>query len=217
MTETRETWIVDQMEEQDVYRFVKENSLCSSYENDIFDISVTTRSSRARSDPQRNDVILKRWITLEQLKTSRRGFGGRIGIIPYCYEGEKLHYIINRSNRNRYSDFGGGFRKNEYPYNGLLREIREEIPCWYPYLSDLVEDVPLIYCEENMSAKSDQLRLNILVFLKVDKRHLSPFEPSKEVTDIYYMNQNEIDELYQTDLNQGLKMLRSLQLKNRLC
>ncbi len=151
--------------------------------------------------------IKRKIINFNQLKSIPASiFGGRIGIIPWypikisvinTQTGREENVttnmmILGLTNIFYLSDFGGGFKKFEdkkqtislTPYEGLKRELEEEVPMWKKYLiSTLHKTSPLILVTEEYSNHNISY-VDILLFLSIDIDKLDEFNP------IVNMNEN---------------------------
>jgi hypothetical protein len=155
--------------------------------------------------------IMVEWsITLDQFKAIEKGNGGRAGIIPFFYENFQPYYLLNMSDRELLSDFGGGIKKKQKIYDGFVRELDEEIPKWKNELIRSLEDVGnyhLIHCIETIYLdKEDEpngfLRHLILVICQVDPSRLlydddnkllyNEMPVSKEVQRLITMSHSEL-------------------------
>ena len=166
-----------------------------------------------------NMIVTKRWLSLEQLKSASEGYGGRIGLLPYFYDAitGKRMYMLNISNRNLYSDFGGGFKLNRSPYKGLLKELSEEAPQWADYfierLNEITDFPPVIYFTENILSTRQQLRTDIMIVLQIDPSKLSEFVQTKEVKELKIVDDDDLFTLFNTQydkLNNGLRLIRTI-------
>jgi len=85
-------------------------------------------------------VKTHRYLTFDQFSKIPKGFGGRVGVLVYYIEDEQRHYVLNISNRQLYSDFGGGVKKKWSPYEGLKKELSEEVPQWVDLFMKKIQD-----------------------------------------------------------------------------
>ncbi len=173
-------------------------------------------------------------ISLNDLKNLSIGsfHHGRIGVIPYYVEDNVKNYIINKSNKGLFSDFGGGISKNEHPYfDGLKRELDEECPVWSKYILEKIEtnDILLeqsvdISSNNNSTALqilyrefNNQITKYILILLEVDKCMINSFKKSKEVKELHILKSFELYKLvnFCQKINNGLMQLK-LACKGRL-
>jgi hypothetical protein len=164
----------------------------------------------------RDDLVgkirVEKIVTMNEIKQVQSGYGSsRIGIVVLCMHSR--NYLFNTSNRGLYSDFGGGIRKKESLYDGMIREVGEEIPFWAEYFLKCTED-DYVKCHvvETLHVEKPELnRIEALVFIMIDDdifEQMAPFEPTKEVENIFYVPEMYIkDWLESTDntlLNTGL-------------
>jgi hypothetical protein len=169
--------------------------------------------------------VINRSLTWRQFKQIPKGYGGRVGVLLYYINEDGMrHYILNISNRQLYSDFGGGVKAKSTPYEGLVSELRQEVPQWADELLEemakMGEDRMIIYNNENINTTG--LRMETMIILPVDKRILSTFRETKEVRELVIMNEGEfydllfhtvmVDDVYGAvvqHLNNGLVMIRN--------
>lgn len=97
-------------------------------------------------------------------------------------EDSQRHYVLNISNRQLYSDFGGGVKKKLSPYEGLTKELSEEVPQWADNKNII------IYNEENLSADDRNIRTETMIIFQIEKNILSSFRGTEEVRDLVVMN-----------------------------
>jgi hypothetical protein len=124
------------------------------------------------------------------------GIGGRVGVIPWFQatvvgkDGERRETPMVRlcvSNHLYLSDFGGGFRKITSPYDGLIKELEEEVPSWKDeILVQLRHPSTFILALEQCAARpgvKDPIPLQFLLFPHVSAQRLEQahFQPTDEV------------------------------------
>ena len=164
----------------------------------------------------RDDLVgkirVEKVVTLDNIKEVSAGYGSsRIGIVVLF--GYSRNYLFNVSNRGLYSDFGGGISKKEKLYDGLVREVKEEIPIWADYFLHCAEAEGVkCHVVESLHIEKPELnRIEALVFIMIDDNEfetLPLFEPTSEVNSIFIVPEMYIkDWLQRTDntlLNTGL-------------
>jgi hypothetical protein len=159
-------------------------------------------------------VYSNRWLSLEEFKSIPSGYGGRVGVLPYFVEDGQTYYLLNISNRGLNSDFGGGLKAKMTPYHGLIKELKEEAPQWadlYLHKLEDLSDPPVIYSEEKMLTNTNELRTNIMILLHIDKPDINEFVPTKEVTQLKVVNEQEFQYvLYHEPVNNGLLLIRPI-------
>ena len=103
--------------------------------------------------------------------------------------------MLNISNRQLYSDFGGGVKKKLSPYEGLKKELLDEVPQWADLFMKKIEDKNnknnkniIIYNEENLSADDRNIRTETMFIFPIEKRILSSFRGTEEVRDLVVTN-----------------------------
>ena len=166
-------------------------------------------------------IIVEWSITLDQFRSIEKGNGGRAGIIPFFYDNSQRYYLLNISNRDLVSDFGGGIKAKQTIYNGFLRELSEEIPKWKDELIRRIEDESarasedlIIHCIETIhleDSKYPGLKHQILIICKIDPSTLLydndkliyevGVAPSKEVTHLVTMVHSELVSFVTNPLN----------------
>lgn len=201
---------------RDVQEYIKNNTIIPA-RKDERDISF-------ESDEYGN-VKTHRYLTIDQFRNIPKGFGGRVGVLVYYIEDDgQRHYVLNISNRQLYSDFGGGVKKKLSPYEGLKKELSEEVPQWKDLFMKKIEDDDknIIYNEENLSAGDTNIRTETMIIFQIDKSILSSFQETKEVKELVVMNQDEFYDLLFNKvmmdergnvfqhLNNGLVMIRKM-------
>jgi hypothetical protein len=169
-----------------------------------------------RSDHSIASIFVKRWLTVDQLYAAKAGYGGRVGILAYVVDSSgNRNYLLNISNRQLYSDFGGGFSSKNTPYDGLIRELKQETPQWSEYFLDKLDDPATrlyIYSTENIIATKTQLRLDIMIVMEVDPIIIRDFVPTKEVLELIIANDDKMREIFRDGrkINNGLRLVRSV-------
>jgi 8-oxo-dGTP pyrophosphatase MutT (NUDIX family) len=157
-------------------------------------------------------IRVEKIVTMNEIKQVQAGYGSsRIGLVVLL--GTSRNYLFNTSNRGLYSDFGGGISKKETLYDGMIREVSEEIPFWADYFLKCTEAKGVkCHVVETLHVDKPELnRIEALVFITIDDygfQYMPPFEPTKEVENIFYVPEIHIkDWLEITDnalLNTGL-------------
>lgn len=164
-------------------------------------------------------ISVEKIVTLADIKNVPAGYGSsRIGVI--VLGGNQRDYLFNISNRGLYSDFGGGVKKKQTLYQGLVKELREEVPQWADYFLWCAE-AEYVKChvvETLFNETPEQNRIEALVFIMVDEMDMAdeskmnPFQPTKEVLFVFTVNEFYIKEWlvanHWTALNTGLQQFR---------
>jgi hypothetical protein len=164
-------------------------------------------------------IIVEKIISFGDIKRVPSGYGSsRIGVI--VLGANRRDYLFNISNRGLYSDFGGGVKKKKSLYEGLVKELHEEVPQWADYFlwCAEAEDVKCHVVETLFNETPEQNRIEALVFIMVDEEEMAdeskmnPFEPTKEVLSVFTVNEFYIKEWLLgndwTALNTGLQQFR---------
>jgi hypothetical protein len=149
--------------------------------------------------------VIARQISLEALKSTPKGFGGRVGILPQMPDGS---YLVNLSNRGLFSDFGGGVKAREYHYESLQRELQEEAPQWKDVLLEKLPEAQ-IYCLEEFyprDYRKSKRTIRVMILCIVPFEDDSGFVPSEEVLQIKRVHDLE-NFLRSHPLNLGLQQL----------
>jgi hypothetical protein len=215
---------------RDVQEYIKNNTIIP-LRDDERDISFEYYGGYGGYNNKNNEQNIKthRYLTFDQFRNIPKGFGGRVGVLVYYIEDGQRHYVLNISNRQLHSDFGGGVKKKLSPYEGLKKELSEEVPQWADLFMKKIEDDNdennnniIIYNEENLSMDDRNIRTETMFIFAIDKRILSSFQETKEVKELVVMNQDEfydllfnkvmMDEMGNTfqHLNNGLVMIRKM-------
>lgn len=154
--------------------------------------------------------IILRQIDYNTLLSIPKGYGGRIGVLPLLPDGR---YLLNRSNRGLWSDFGGGVKAREYHMEALERELEEEAKVWKDRLLDRIPNGS-IYCLEEYYPRDERrnrrtIRIQILCIVPFDEEWLEEFTPSDEVLSIHLVS--DLNPILETDeLNLGLRQLKQV-------
>lgn len=157
-------------------------------------------------------IRVEKIVKLNDIKQVQAGYGSsRIGIIVLY--GYSRNYLFNVSNKGYFSDFGGGIGKREKLYDGLVREVKQEVPLWADYFLHRAED-DFVNChvvETLYVDKPEKNMIEALVFIMIDDYEfetLPEFEPSTEVISLFIIPEMDIQVwLESTDnklLNTGL-------------
>lgn len=162
---------------------------------------------------EQNKIRVEKVVSMTEIKQVKSGYGNsRIGLILFD-DYDRLYYF-NVSNRNLYSDFGGGIKQKETLFEGLVREVREEAPLWQDYLLERVE-AEYVNChvvETLFPEKPENNRIEVLVFVTIDISILPLFIPTKEVTSVFTVMEIQVKYwLEQTEnkfLNTGLMQFK---------
>jgi hypothetical protein len=142
-------------------------------------------------------IRVEKIVTINEIKQVQAGYGSsRIGIIVLL--GYSRNYLFNVSNRGLCSDFGGGISKKEKLYDGMIRELGQEIPFWAEYFLKCTEEdyVKCHVVETLYLDKPDKNMIEALVFIMVDDYEfetLPLFEPTKEVKSLFYVQEPDIN------------------------
>lgn len=162
-------------------------------------------------------------ITYDDLLHLPRKIGGRIAVIPWFVapvstsSGTRSEPMVRLcvSNHLYLSDFGGGFRAHMTPYDGLVKELEEEIPAWKDeLLTGLSQPNALILAMEQSTIKPQKAQpipLQILAFVPVSVTRLNQigFQPSSEIRAIMdrtLRQFNEIADRRHTMGSSGIRM-----------
>jgi len=147
----------------------------------------------------------------------------RVGCILRYKKNNTFYYILNKSNRNYLSDFGGGVSKNEGWKAGLYRELEEECPWMKEYIEMHIESEINIqlFLQKSKSSKfrgeNDTESVNqllILIDLYEEPNYLSQFYKTDEVQELIVLNSKQLLNTfkYKTTINYGILQLKKLVL-----
>jgi len=163
-------------------------------------------------------IIVEKIVSFGDIKSVPSGYGSsRIGVIVLGVN--RREYLFNISNRGLYSDFGGGVKKKKTLYEGLVKELNEEVPQWADYFLWCAE-AEYVQChvvETLFKENSEKNFIEVLVFIMVDEMDMAdvskmnPFKPTKEVLSVFIVNEFYIREWLDGNknlLNTGLKQFR---------
>jgi hypothetical protein len=184
----------------------------------------------------KNEKMMIKLITLDTLKHIPAGIGGHISIYPWYDSwitrkeekttfGRVLRLCV--SNYMYLSGYGGGLKKNNSPYQGLIDELRDEVPAWTDFLLTTMDQrEPLIFAVERYNSpeldKRPPRALEFLIFLHVPgKEFLSlPLEITKEVrgwVDMELSSFHQIVDRTPTIASSGIRIYHKIRnkLKNQ--
>lgn len=173
-------------------------------------------SSYTENDRVGCKQVISQCITAKELKNIPNGYGGRIGIIPFFQKDGEMIMVLNRSNRGLLSDFGGGVRADKTPYEGLVKELSEEVPFWAnTLLQQLESDSTTIHTLEvfyplNEKRSKQLIRTWIIAFVEMGEEILQDFSETPEVKELVYIESNSFVEFLEGNqqlLNAGLNTL----------
>ena len=163
-------------------------------------------------------IRVEKIVSLDDIKSVPSGYGSsRIGVIVLGLN--QRDYLFNISNRGLYSDFGGGVKMKDTLYNGLIKELLQEVPQWKDYFLWCAE-AEYVKChvvETLFNETPEKNFIEVLVFIMVnemdmaDVSKMNPFKPTKEVLSVFIVNEFYIKEWLdgnKTVLNTGLKQFR---------
>jgi hypothetical protein len=162
--------------------------------------------------------VISRWLTPQQFKDLPKGFGARVGILPYYNDSTGTRYVLNLSNRGLYSDFGGGVKAKKTPYYGLVKELAEECPQWTSYFLEQIDHnhEVRIHCVETLHKYDEEinkktLRFSVMLLVPFERRMIREFRPTKEVKTVMcvgdlheFISQNPVNSGLQHVFNQNL-------------
>ncbi len=180
----------------------------------------------------KNEKFVIKLISLDTLKSIPSGIGGHISVYPWYdswitrKEDKTTFGRIFRlcvSNHMYLSGYGGGFKKYNTPYQGLIDELRDEVPAWTDFLlSTMDKNDPLIFAVERYNSPELDRRppraLEFLIFLHVPGKEFSslPLEVTKEVrgwVDIEFSSLHHIVDTTPTIASLGLRIYHDIRSK----
>jgi hypothetical protein len=124
--------------------------------------------------------------------------------------------VLNRSNRNLISDFGGGIKSDFTPYDGLIKELSEEVPFWQEeFMERLESSDPIvhsveIYYPDNIRHSKEIIRTWTSIFLPIPKYLLNTFTETQEVKELIIIPVEKFSSFLvknRRSINAGLNML----------
>jgi hypothetical protein len=144
----------------------------------------------------------------------------RVGCILRYYKDNKdnnFYYILNKSNRNYLSDFGGGIKTKEDWKTGFYRELEEECPWMKEYIEMHVEtEINIHYflskAEYNQSGIKNAKQLLILIDLYNEPEFISNFYKTNEVQELIVLNSKQLSNTfnYKKSINSGIFQLKNI-------
>ncbi len=146
----------------------------------------------------------------------------RVGCILRYKKNNTFYYILNKSNRNYLSDFGGGIKKNEHWKNGFYRELEEEGPWMKEYIETYIETeintFSFLKTSKTRKRKTEVNQLLILIDLYKEPEFISTFYKTHEVEELYILNSSQLLYTfnYEYRLNYGLLQLKKIVLNDML-
>ena len=172
--------------------------------------------------------IMGKKLTLAELKAIPAGYGGRIGVIPWCIvENTKYHILcdIHWQKRgkegNVMGDLGGGIKRHQTPYAALYNELRDEVPEWFDILQTQLENSPIdIHSIEYLHAPHYNVRYSITIFVDITpyiKVLNELFSASKEIHGLHAFNDFDDMLLLNTNMNYGLMYFKDYIVYQHLC
>jgi hypothetical protein len=172
--------------------------------------------------------IMGKKLTLAELKAIPAGYGGRIGVIPWCIvENTKYHILcdIHWQKRgkegNVMGDLGGGIKRHQTPYAALHNELRDEVPEWFDILHTQLENSPIdIHSIEYLHAPHYNVRYSITIFVDITpyiKVLNELFSASKEIHGLHAFNDFDDMLLLNTNMNYGLNYFKDYIVYQHLC
>ena len=141
----------------------------------------------------------------------------RAGCILRYKKNNIFYYILNKSNRNYLSDFGGGVSKNEGWKAGLYRELEEECPWMKEYIEMYIDteiNIQLFLEQSKLGKCSESVvnKLLILIDLYDEPEYITQFHKTYEVKELIVLNSQQLKDSfkYKTILNYGMLHLKKL-------
>lgn len=172
--------------------------------------------------------IMGKKLSLADLKAIPAGYGGRIGVIPWCIvENTKYHILCDihwqkRGKKgNVMGDLGGGIKRHQTPYAALHNELRDEVPEWFDILHTQLENSPIdIHSIEYLHAPHYNVRYSITIFVDITP-HIKVlnelFSASKEIHGLHAFNDFDDMLLLNTNMNYGLMYFKDYIVYQHLC
>ena len=159
--------------------------------------------------------IMGKKLSLAELKGIPAGYGGRIGVIPWCIVDNVKYHILcdihwqkRGKEGNVMGDLGGGIKKHQTPYDALYNELQDEVPGWFDILKSQLEHSPIdIHSIEYLHAPLHNVRYSITIFVNITpyiKVLNELFSASKEIYGLHAFNDFDDMLLLNTNMNYGL-------------
>lgn len=172
--------------------------------------------------------IMGKKLSLAELKAIPAGYGGRIGVIPWCIvENTKYHILCDihwqkRGKKgNVMGDLGGGIKRHQTPYAALHNELRDEVPEWFDILHTQLENSPIdIHSIEYLHAPHYNVRYSITIFVDITpyiKVLNELFSASNEIHGLHAFNDFDDMLLLNTNMNYGLMYFKDYIVYQHLC
>ena len=143
----------------------------------------------------------------------------RVGCILRYNKNNNFFYILNKSNRNYLSDFGGGIKTKEDWKTGFYRELEEECPWMKEYIEMHVETGINIHyflskLEYNRSGIKNAKQLLILINLYNEPEFIYKFYKTDEVQELILLNSKQLLNTfnYIESINSGIFQLKNIVL-----
>ena len=133
---------------------------------------------------------------LERLERSPPGYGGTIGFIPYYRKDDNIIFLLTKNKwKNKKSGtsgtvigcIGGGIDRKKTPYEGFVKELREEVP---EYIDVIQESLRNNHSTEIISIEKIPVKLSAPVFYAIIIFHEIPEGHALEMYDTIKGNVN---------------------------
>lgn len=172
--------------------------------------------------------IVGKKLSLAELKAIPAGYGGRIGVIPWCIVDNTKYHILcdihwqkRGKEGNVMGDLGGGIKRHQTPYAALHNELRDEVPEWFDILYNQLENSPIdIHSIEYLHAPHYNVRYSITIFVDITP-HIKVlnelFSASKEIHGLHAFNDFDDMLLLNTNMNYGLMYFKDYIVYQHLC
>ena len=172
--------------------------------------------------------IMGKKLSLAELKAIPAGYGGRIGVIPWCIVDNTKYHILcdihwqkRGKEGNVMGDLGGGIKRHQTPYAALHNELRDEVPEWFDILHTQLENSPIdIHSIEYLHAPHYNVRYSITIFVDITP-HIKVlnelFSASKEIHGLHAFNDFDDMLLLNTNMNYGLNYFKDYIVYQHLC
>jgi hypothetical protein len=159
--------------------------------------------------------IIGKKLRLADLKAIPAGYGGRIGVIPWCIVDNTKYHILcdihwqKRGKKgNVMGDLGGGIKRHQTPYDALYNELRDEVPGWFDILKNQIEHSPIdIHSIEYLHAPHHKVRYSFTIFVDITpyiKVLNDLFSVTKEIHGLHAFDDFDDMLLLNTNINYGL-------------
>jgi hypothetical protein len=198
--------------ETDCLNYIQQYSMLTPKTNVSFKRIVTFK--------QKKLILVQSRLSNEEFLSLKSGYGGRVGVIPYMMVNDQPHFFVGFSNANLFSDFGGGCKIAETPFDGIVRELSEEC-CeeWKRYFENKIgkgkcsgKDViffnEYLFPEETRE-KRGGICYKIIILCEIDEKTANTFKKTDEIVNCDLYNKEKLVQLLRRPYNEHLPYINS--------